>query len=78
LFDDYITYITELTKGQVEARKSLVSAPDKFELDRAKALIKSFVNEKDILKEKRYAIKLLNKMEEKLIFRLYKLQNRES
>ena len=65
--DEYIKRLMELAKGEADVRKELSKAgTDSEEVKRLVGLAKTYVNEKNILREIRYTIKLTDIEEQRL------------
>lgn len=65
--DTYIKNLTNLAKGEAEVRTKLSKEGlGKHEVKRLGEMAKTYVNEKNIIREIRYAIKLVNMEEQRL------------
>lgn len=73
---EYIRKLEELAKGEAGARGNIEKAGKAWEVKKWEAVAKAFVNEKNILREVRYAVKLLEQEEGKIRFLISKLEAR--
>ena len=65
--DAYLTRLEELADGEAKVRKELEEKDlDKNEVKRLSEVAKSFLNEKNIIREIRYAVGLIKQEEQRL------------
>jgi len=71
---EYVKKIEEITEGLKKARKKLEGATSKNEITKWRHVCAMWGKEKDVLKEVRYSIKVINEEEAKLELELAKLK----
>lgn len=72
--EEYIRKLEELAGGEAKARKEIEDADKLWKVKKWEAVAKAFVAEKNILREVRYAVKLLEQEEGKIRFLISKLE----
>lgn len=72
--EEYVKEIERINKGVEDSRADINKATSKLELAKAEAIYKSWLAQKNILKEIRYALKIMESEEAKLELELLKLR----
>ena len=72
--EEYIKDLRRIAKGVADARKGLQGATKKVEVDQWKGIVKSWTDEKNILKEYRMILGKLDAEEQRVRDKLAKLQ----
>uniref|UniRef100_A0A6M3XMJ9 Uncharacterized protein n=1 Tax=viral metagenome TaxID=1070528 RepID=A0A6M3XMJ9_9ZZZZ len=72
--EEYINELKQLAQGEANAREEIKKADKMWEVKKWDAVAKSYVSEKNIIREIRFAVKLLMQEEGKLMAELAELE----